>query len=278
MREVQRPRVHFDSLLPLSSYLLKVLFHMALELQGAAARSSFDLKSAQLPVMAVALKDTDVKVLAADLAQRLADDPDFFDNDPVLIDLHHVQARTEPIDFVALIAALKLHHTVPVAVRGGSEAQMAAAHAAGLTPAPDAMPARTTVEVREVEVIREVPVEVVREVPAAPVHAVVVDKPLRSGQQVYARGTDLVVLAMVSYGAEVIADGNVHVYAPLRGRAVAGARGNTQARIFSTCMEPQLLSIAGNYRALETDLPADVAGKPAQARLDGDKLVIEPLL
>ena len=82
---------------------------------------------------------------------------------------------------------------------------------------------------------------------------------------------------MVSYGAEVIADGNVHVYAPLRGRAVAGARGNANARIFSTCMEPQLLSIAGNYRALETDLPKDIAGKPAQARLDGEKLIIEPL-
>ena len=159
---------------------------------------------------------------------------------------------------------------------------MAAAHAAGLMPAPDAQPARakpTAVEVREVEVIREVPVEVevVREVPAPAPNALIVDKPLRSGQQVYARGTDLVVMAVVSYGAEVIADGNVHVYAPLRGRAVAGARGNTEARIFSTCMEPQLLSIAGNYRALETDLPKDIAGKPAQARLEGEKLVIEPM-
>lgn len=131
--------------------------------------------------------------------------------------------------------------------------------------------------VREVEIIREVPVEVVREVPAPAANAMIIDKPLRSGQQVYAKGCDLVVLAVVSYGAEVIADGNVHVYAPLRGRAVAGARGNTEARIFSTCMEPQLLSIAGNYRALEADLPQDIAGKPAQARLEGEKLVIEPM-
>ena len=250
---------------------------MPLASQGAA-RSSFDLKSAMLPVMAVALREVDISHIAADLSQRLADDPDFFDNDPVLIDLQHVQACEAAVDFPALIALLRRHHTVPVAVRGGSPAQMQAAHAAGLMPAPDAMPSRPTVEVREVEVIREVPVEVVREVPAPPAHAMVVDKPLRSGQQVYARGTDLVVLAMVSYGAEVIADGNVHVYAPLRGRAVAGARGDTSARIFSTCMEPQLLSIAGNYRALETDLPANIAGKPGQARLEGDKLVIEPLL
>ena len=105
----------------------------------------------------------------------------------------------------------------------------------------------------------------------------VVDKPLRSGQQVYARGADLVVLAMVSDGAEVIADGNVHVYAPLRGRAIAGARGNTDARIFTTCLQPQLVSIAGIYRTSEQELPPEVAGKPAQVRLDGEKMLFEPL-
>ena len=252
---------------------------MAVDSQGAA-RSSFDLKSAQLPVMAVALRDTDVEVLAADLAQRLADDPDFFDNDPVLIDLQHVRESAQSIDFPALIAMLKHHRTLPVAVCNGSPEQMAQAHDAGLMPAPDAQPARSKaqrVEVREVEVIREVPVEVVREVPAPPANAMILDKPLRSGQQFYAKGCDLVVMAVVSYGAEVIADGNVHVYAPLRGRAVAGARGNTNARIFSTCMEPQLLSIAGIYRPFETDLPKNIAGKPGQARLDGEKLVVEPL-
>jgi len=113
-------------------------------------------------------------------------------------------------------------------------------------------------------------------VPPSP-STLVVDKPLRSGQQVYARGGDLVVLAVVNFGAEVIADGSIHVYAPLRGRAIAGARGNTDARIFSTCMEPQLVSIAGIYRTTDTALPADVAAKPAQVRLDGEKLLVEPL-
>jgi len=87
----------------------------------------------------------------------------------------------------------------------------------------------------------------------------------------------LVVMAAVNFGAEVIADGHIHVYAPLRGRAIAGARGNTAARIFSTCMEPQLVAIAGTYRTTDTALPADVLGKPAQVRLDGDTLVVEPL-
>ena len=229
---------------------------------AAQARTSFDLKSASLPVVAVVLKTTDAAQFAADLAERVADAPGFFDNDPVLIDL---------------AAALRSHSTLPVAVRGGSAAQMEAARAVGLTAAPDAPPARAEtpapaapeVQVREVEVVREVPV-------AGP-GTVVVDKPLRSGQQVYARGADLVVMAVVSFGAEVIADGNIHVYAPLRGRAIAGARGNTEARIFSTCMEPQLVSIAGIYRTTDTELPAEVRGKPAQVRLEGEKLLIEPL-
>jgi len=120
--------------------------------------------------------------------------------------------------------------------------------------------------------------EVVREVPGpggAP--TLVVDKPLRSGQRVYARGADLVVLAVVSYGAEVIADGHIHVYAPLRGRAIAGARGDVNARIFSTCLEPQLVSVAGIYRTTEHPLPANVLGKPAQVRLEGEKIIVEPL-
>ncbi|MCO5110184.1 MAG: septum site-determining protein MinC [Burkholderiaceae bacterium] len=242
---------------------------MAVDTAGHA-RTSFDLKSASLPVVAVVLKTTDAAVLAADLAERLAADPGFFDNDPVLIDLAALRETPEPIDFDAVAALLRQHRTLPVAVRGGSPAQMEAAHAAGLVAAPDAPPART-------EAATPVVQEVVREVPVAGPGTVVVDKPLRSGQQVYARGADLVVLAMVSFGAEVIADGNIHVYAPLRGRAIAGARGNTAARIFTTCLEPQLVSIAGIYRTTETALPADVLGRPAQVRLEGEKLLIEPL-
>jgi septum site-determining protein MinC len=243
-------------------------------------RASFDLKSASLPVVAVMLKSTDIGVLAAELAQRLAADPDFFDNDPVLIDLSGVREEPAAIDFAALIGLLRQHHTVPVAVRGGSAAQMASAHSAGLVAASDAPAPRAPApppepEIREIihEVVHEV--EVVRPAPRVP--AVVVDKPLRSGQQVYARGADLVVLAMVSFGAEVIADGNIHVYAPLRGRAIAGARGDTGARIFTTCMDPQLISIAGIYRTTEVAIAADVVGKPAQVRLDGEKLIIEAL-
>ena len=181
---------------------------------AAQARTSFDLKSASLRVVAVVLKTTDAALFAADLADRVADAPGFFDNDPVLIDLALVREAEDPIDFAAIVALLRSHSTLPVAVRGGNAAQMEAGGVAGLAAAPDAPPPRAEApalptEVREV--VREVEVEVVREVPVAGPGTMVIDKPLRSGQQVYARGGDLVVMAVVSFGAEVVADGNIHV-------------------------------------------------------------------
>lgn len=240
-------------------------------------RNSFDMKSAQLPVVAFALRTTDTQQLASEFLARFGQDSAFFDNDPVLIDLAHVREADECIDFSALVKLLREYRTQPVAVRGGSSEQMAQAHAAGLIAAPEAPPVRPQ-ELREPEV-REVihEIEVVKEVQLPPKMAMRVDKPMRSGQQVYAAGCDVIVNAIVSFGAEVIADGNVHIYGPLRGRAVAGARGDTSARIYCTCFEPQLVSIAGIYRTVESDLPPDVAGKPAMVRLDGEKLVIEPL-
>ena len=253
---------------------------------AAQSRTSFDLKSASLPVVAVVLKTTDAAQFAADLADRVADAPGFFDNDPVLIDLAAVKDAEEPIDFAALVAALRSHSTLPVAVRGGSASQMDAARAAGLAPAPDAAPVRAAEAaplaapepevrevIRDVEVVREVAVE--GGVGGPPPGGV--DKPQRAGPPGYARGPAPGVVGGVWFGGAVIADGNIHVYAPLRGRAIAGARGNTEARIFSTCMEPQLVSIAGIYRTTETALPDEVAGRPAQVRLEGEKLLIEPL-
>ena len=244
---------------------------MAVEAPGHA-RTSFDLKSAQLPVVAVVLKSTDGARIEAEFRRQLLDDRSFFDDDLVVIDLAPVRDEAQPIDFADLVALLREHRTRPVAVRGGSEAQMQAALEAGLAAAPD-LPQRPAAA--PAEAVREV--EVVREVPAAPVPTLVIDKPVRSGQQIYARGGDLVVLAIVSFGAEVIADGSIHVYAPLRGRAMAGARGDAGARIYTTCLEPQLVSIAGMYRTTDNELPEDVRGKAAQVRLEGEKLIFEPL-
>jgi septum site-determining protein MinC len=264
---------------------------------SAPAKSAFDLKSTAWTLTALRLHTADLATLAAALDQRFGDSPGLFDNDPLVIDLGPLREADEVVDIAGLLPHLRRHHLLPIAAQGGSPAQMAAARDAGLAEALDAAPEAAVtaappgqpraVEVREVQVVHEVvrdvvhevvrEVEVLREVPGPAVPTLVIDKPLRSGQRVYARGGDLVVLAVVSFGAEVIADGNIHVYAPLRGRAIAGARGNTAARIFSTCLEAQLVAIAGIYRTTETPLPADVLGQPAQVWLDGEKIIVEAL-
>jgi len=114
-------------------------------------------------------------------------------------------------------------------------------------------------------------------VPAAPASAMVVTRPLRSGQRVYARQSDLIVIGMVSQGAEVIADGNIHVYGPLRGKAMAGARGDTSARIFTTQLDAELLAVAGIYRVVEAKLGPDLHNRPALVSLDGETLQIQAL-
>ncbi len=283
----------------------------------SSALTSFEIKSAQLSLLALLLRTSELDDLDNDLTLRFGAQPDFFDHDPVLIDLTALADETSAeapagesatrqlplvesagIDFAHLVAVLRERRLVAVAVRGGSEEQQRAARAAGLVVAQSTdvqMPGALADKERQaaassaVSVPVSVPVSAPVPAPAAPtapvpsggLPALVVDKPLRSGQQVYARGRDLVVLAMVNPGAEVIADGHIHVYAPLRGKAMAGARGNPDARIFAQVMEPELLSIAGVYRTSETPLPEGIRGRAAQVYLQsteqGDKLIMEPL-
>jgi len=242
----------------------------------AAADSSphpLDFKSAQMPVLAIVLKTASVVKVAQHLAQKAAQPPDFFDNAPVLIDLAAVHDVAETIDFTALVQVLREHAMQPVAVRGGNAAHMAAAHAAGLA---DAAPLHMPPP-REIihEVVREV--EVVREIQVPASGALVLEKILRSGQNIHAQGGDLIVFGGVNFGADVSADGNIHVYGPLRGRAMAGAHGDENARIFSTCMQAQLLSIAGLYRTAEKPFPPEVQSQCVQVRRKGGELLIEPL-
>jgi len=244
---------------------------------AAHTRAVFEFKSATLPLIAVILKTADLQVLAEALDAQLADSPDFFEQEPVVIDLSQLpeEEAAAEIDFAALRAMLARHQTQPVAVRGGNEAQLQAARAAGLALAamPVAPPARPPAPA---EAASPAP-QIVREVPVPAGGTLLIDRPLRSGQQVYARGGDVIVTEVVNFGAEVIADGHIHVYAPLRGKAIAGARGDVQARIFTTCLEAQLVAIAGIYRTAEVALPEAVAGKPAQIRLDDKRLVMDAI-
>ncbi len=239
-----------------------------------ATPSLFEVKNTQLPLVALLLKSAQLNNVARELQQRYGDAPDFFSGDPLLIDLSPLHDTQEMPDWSYLIPLLKRYHLVPVAVRGGNPRQMQAALHAGLALGDDAGPARS-------EVPKEIPVPPpAAEPPLQP--ALIIDRPLRSGQQVYARGRDLVVLAMVNPGAELIADGNIHVFARLRGKAIAGARGYAEARIFATSLEAELLSIAGVYRTSDDPFPANIFGKFAQVRLksgtDGDRLLLEPVI
>ena len=271
----------------------------------------FELKSASLSLLSLVLKSADLPALAAALHERLGDTPDVFNHEPLLIDLTQLVRASvaadhgdsaEPaqmrfddeaeaaaaLDLAALLSMLRQYNMQPVAVLGANALELTQALALGLAESPPldqpqgsrpAMAAALQIQevVKEVQV--EVQVEVIREVlvPAEVAKTMIIDKPLRSGQQVYAKGGDLVVLALVNHGAEVIADGSIHVYAPLRGKAIAGAKGNTEARIFATSMEAELIAIAGTYRTTENPLPDSVFGKPAQIRLEGEKLIMEPL-
>ena len=253
--------------------------------------NSFEIKSAQLPLIALLLKTPDIAQIVADLTTQFgpsSDSPDFFDHDALVLDFSAITKQTLDQHLPELLAVLQGCRLKPIAFRNASAEQANSARSCGLLEAPNETP-RGKLENRNKntqsqdsgtvqQIIREVIKEVVREVPGP--STLVIDKPLRSGQKIYARGADLVLLAMVNMGAEVVADGNIHVYAPLRGKAMAGASGNANARIFSMCLEPELISIAGIYRTSEHPLPAAIQGKPAQVRLsnDGqDKLLFEAL-
>ena len=252
---------------------------------------TFEIKSSQLPLVALHLRSPDWIQVGQDILGQFGPDgesPGFFEHDALVIDFSHLDASIPLADIVPLLKVLRICSLVPVAVRGAGPHWTEYALTVGLVEAPlEVYHSKTVVDTPGVavvkqevikEVVHEIVREVVREVPSPA--TMIIDKPLRSGQKVYARGADLVVLAMVNQGAEVVADGNIHVYAPLRGKAMAGARGNTAARIFSLCMEPELISIAGVYRTSENALPADVHGIAAQVRLsdDGDeKLLFEAL-
>ena len=259
---------------------------------------AFELKSTQLTLVALLIKTPDLAKLAAELLQKFGpngESPEFFDTDGVVLDFTHAGLNLPHPQWNLLLNTLHQCRLVASAVRGLDDASLAVAKKSGIAeappdirlpaspkPSPGAAPpsAEPTVALPQAAQVPPSPVSapaVARE----GVHpTMVVSKPLRSGQKVYARGADLIVMAMVNRGAEVIADGNIHVYAPLRGKAMAGARGNTLARIFALALEPELVSIAGVYRTTEQELGPEVLGKPAQVRLSDDgkeKIIIEAL-
>jgi len=226
---------------------------------------AFELKGSRFTLSVLNLRSSDLAAIDERLAAVVAQAPDFLAQAPVVLE-PAAELDSDALDLVALTELLRRHGLVPVGLRGGDEALRQRAGLAGLALLGDAgTPARGS---------QTPPPSTPAAAPQT--SARVVDKPVRSGQQVYAEGGDLVVLGTVSTGAEVIADGSIHIYGALRGRALAGARGDESARIFCQAMEPELVSIAGCYRLFEEPDPR-THGHTAQVRLDGERLIIDAL-
>jgi septum site-determining protein MinC len=204
----------------------------------------------------------------AELGEQVRRSPRFFLNAPVVLDLRGVAEFTQEAEFVEAKQVLSRHTLTLIGIQNAAPAQLEAVAAAGLASfAPNAtQPSRP----RPME-----PASAAQpQHPRGPNKALLVTQPVRSGTQIYARGTDLVVTAPVSPGAEIMADGNIHVYAALRGRALAGASGDVEARIFCSRLEAELVSIAGHY-LVSDQIPPEQRGLAVQITLADDRLTIE---
>jgi septum site-determining protein MinC len=271
-----------------------------------AKNQAFELKGMVAPLTALRLRTADTGAIAKQLLAKVAQMPQFFQDAAVLVDLGSLGEDAGKVHFGQLAALLRSCKMVPMAVtnvEGDARAQAASAGFGYISP-----PTRSAGRAGETQAptlhALSAPVEIERRAPAPaaaasalepasvpenaasnapPRRARVVHRPpmvirqqVRSGQVIHAVGTDLVVLAPVNSGAEVIADGHVHIYSTLRGRAVAGAQGMTDARIFCQRFDAELIAIAGAYLLAE-DLPAEHKGKPVQIYLEEGICHVVPL-
>jgi len=245
--------------------------------QGQAEPPAFELRATTFTLPTLRLFGADLRALSRFLEDKIEQAPEFFRNAPVVVDLS--QLPDVALDFPLLVGLLRGLGLLPIGVRGGSEQHretarlmdLAVLAQGGRGPAvaptreePGAPPAASQPAAAQVAPARGV------------TGGKVVTRPVRSGQRVYAQGGDLVVLAPVSAGAELMADGHIHVYGPLRGRALAGVKGDAEARIFCQDLRAELISVAGHYRVSENLDPA-LAGRPVQVRLQDGRLITEAL-
>jgi len=239
-----------------------------------------ELKIGQVGIANLRIRTLDVEQLAAEMRERVQRAPRLFGRAAVIVDFSHLPATPDAGTARALLEALREAGVLPVALAYGSSDNERLAEQLGLpllakfraqyerdgaAPQAPAEPPETAAAAARAEPVA----------PRAPAPAgepgLVQAAPVRSGQQVYADNRDLTVLTTVGAGAEVIADGSIHIYGPLRGRALAGAQGNEKARIFCREFHAELVAVAGHYKVLE-DVPLDLRGKPVQVWLDDGQL------
>lgn len=232
------------------------------------APRAFELKGRMMTLSVLRVLSADLGALITQLDAKIETAPALFNNLPVLLDFAALPERAqEAFEIGRLDRLLRERSFVPVGLTGAGAVLRGIAAGVGLGMISSGLAAAP----------QAVPKEAPPPPPAPPVLTnVLIREPVRSGQQVYARGGDLTVLATVSSGAEVMADGNIHIYGTLRGRALAGARGNAEARIFCLDLDAEIVSIAGRYQTSE-QFPVGRKKGPVQIYLNGKHLVIESM-
>lgn len=258
----------------------------------SSSRKPIEIKISTVVAVSAILRDANLAVLDAAMQEMTGGNADFFDDEFAVIDVGSLEPAGQVIDWPAITALLKSYRLNAVAVRNATPEMASEVLAHGLSldgsikeraPATPGTPQQAEIELAPPVAVAEPEPVVVQTAAPAPVatqfaaNTMIVDTPVRAGQRIYARGADLIITAAVNNGAEVIADGSIHIYAPLRGRALAGASGNTEARIFTLSMEAELVSIAGMYRTFENGFPQDRAQQATQVRLVGDRIDMLPI-
>jgi septum site-determining protein MinC len=256
----------------------------------SSSRKPIEIKISTVVAVSAILHEANLAVLDAAMRDMTGGDADFFDDEFAVIDVGALEVPADQIDWAGIATLFKSYRLNAVAVRNAAPDMEAAILAHGLSLDGSVKPRAETAEANEpmqaeIDLAPAVEAPVVAQAApaavAAPVAAaaanrtMIVDTPVRAGQRIYARGADLIITAAVNNGAEVIADGSIHIYAPLRGRALAGANGDITARIFTLSMEAELVSIAGMYRTFENG--SERAQQATQIRLVGDRIDILPL-
>jgi septum site-determining protein MinC len=254
-----------------------------------------EIKISTVVAISAILHSVDPIAIDAALKQMTGGVSDFFEDEFAVIDVGALRPEPTYIDWRALVDLLKKYRLNAVAVRGATPEMSEAIKARGLALDDGAGGDRAREDVAAATAasaaVTIAPVQQAAPAPAPPaphpaqpqqpqtvaLPAMIVDTPVRAGQRVYARGCDLIITAAVNNGAEIIADGSIHVYAPMHGRALAGASGNAESRIFGLSLQPELVSIAGVYRTFDDGFPAELARQPAQIRLVGDRIDISSL-
>lgn len=243
-----------------------------------------ELKFGQVGIANLRIRNLDVTQLVAEMRDRVQRAPHLFARAAVILDFGGL-SHTPPVDAArALVAGLQEAGVLPVALAYGTRETEVLAQQLGLPllakfraqyerndTSPAAAPAPSPTSAPPAPAPSTAPAPAVNATPG-----LMQTHPVRSGQQVYAEQRDLTVLSTVGAGAEVIADGSIHIYGALRGRALAGAQGNTEARIFCREFYAELVAVAGNYKVLE-DIPAELRGKPVQVWLEKGQLKLAAL-